>query len=270
MTETIRTRVDGRIGIITFDRPDVLNAMNRKLKQEVTEVMTRWSADPAILVIVLHGGGRAFSAGFDMKESATRNLTTLADWREALQQSFDFLIQFWDCPKPTVAAVHGFCLGGAFELTLSCDIAIAAEGTRFGEPEPRFGSGVICMLLPWVTTPKFAKEIALTGTDRIDAARALAMGLVNQVVPAGQELDAALAIARDIATAAPNAVQMTKRALNRAYDCAGLRQALAAGLDTDVMIESSGGPERAEFNRIRREQGLKAALLWRDSRFAAN
>jgi enoyl-CoA hydratase len=268
MTEMIRTRIENRIGIISFDRPDLLNAMNRQLKREVSETMAAWARDDNVLVIVLHGAGRAFSAGFDMKESATRSLSTIADWRSALKESFDFIIQFWDCPKPTVAAVHGFCLGGAFELTLSCDIAVAAEGTRFGEPEPRFGSGVICMLLPWVTTPKFAKEIALTGTDRIDAARALAMGLVNQVVPAGQELDAALAIARDIAAAAPLAVQMTKQAMNRAYDVAGLRQALAIALDADVMLEASGGPERAEFNRIRRESGLKAALAWRDSRFA--
>lgn len=126
------------------------------------------------------------------------------------------------------------------------------------------------MLLPWVTTPKFAKEIALTGTDRIDAERALAMGLVNRVVPAGEELEAALSIARDIAASSPNAVQLTKRAMNRSYDAAGLRQALASALDADVMIEASGGPERAEFNRIRREQGLKAALAWRDARFAAS
>lgn len=267
MTEMIRTRVDNRVGVITFDRPDVLNAMNRQLKREVSATMAAWSADEGVLAIVAHGAGRAFSAGFDMKESATRSLSTIEEWRTALTESFDFIIQFWDCPKPTIAAVHGFCLGGAFELTLACDIAVAAQGTRFGEPEPRFGSGVICMLLPWVTTPKFAKEIALTGTDRIDAERALAMGLVNRVVPPGEELEAALAIARDIVAAAPRAVQMTKRALNRSYDVAGLRSALASALDTDVMIEASGGPERAEFNRIRREQGLKAALAWRDSRF---
>ena len=96
-------------------------------------------------------------------------------------------MQFWDCPKPTIAAVHGYCLGGAFEIAMSCDIAVAAAGTRFGEPEPRFGSGNICMLLPWITSPKFAKELLLTGRDDIDAERAMAMGLVNQVVPAGSE-----------------------------------------------------------------------------------
>ncbi|MCK6454204.1 MAG: enoyl-CoA hydratase/isomerase family protein [Alphaproteobacteria bacterium] len=270
MTETIRTRIQDRVGIITFDRPDVLNAMNRQLKREASETIAAWSRDDGVLAIVAHGAGRAFSAGFDMKESATRSLTSVTDWRLALQESFDFIIQFWDCPKPTIAAVHGFCLGGAFELTLACDIAVAARGTRFGEPEPRFGSGVICMLLPWVTTPKFAREIAFTGTDRIDADRALAMGLVNRVVEPGEELDAALAIAADIAAAAPAAVQMTKRAMNRSYDAAGLRVALAQALDADVMIEASGGPERMEFNRIRRESGLKAALAWRDARFGGS
>src|SRR5687767_4643343 len=107
MTETIRTRVENRIGIITFDRPDVLNAMNRELKREVNETMGAWSKDENVLVMLAHGAGLAFSAGFDMKESGGRNLSTVIDWRLALQESFDFIIQFWDCPKLTIAAVHG-------------------------------------------------------------------------------------------------------------------------------------------------------------------
>ena len=100
-------------------------------------------------------------------------------------------MQFWDCPKPTIAAVHGFALAGGFEMALSCDLTIAAEGTRFGEPEVRFGSGIVALLLPWMTTPKLAKELLLTGNDQIDAQRALGMGIVNRVVPLGSELETA-------------------------------------------------------------------------------
>src|SRR5688572_21793459 len=163
MAEMIGTHVDGGIGVIALDRPEVLNAINRQTKREISEVMSSWSKDAGVKAIVLHGEGRAFSAGFDMKESATRSLTTVTDWSGALRESFDFIMQFWDCPKPTIAAVHGYCLGGAFEIAMACDIAVAAAGTRFGEPEPRFGSGIICMLLPWITSPKFAKELLLTG-----------------------------------------------------------------------------------------------------------
>jgi enoyl-CoA hydratase len=95
----------------------------------------------------------------------------------------------------------------------------------------------------------------------------MALGIVNHVVPAGQELDKALAIANDVAACAPLSVQLTKRAINRTYDMMGIRDALLAALDTDVLIEAQGGPERAEFNRLRREKGLKAALEWRDARF---
>ena len=93
------------------------------------------------------------------------------------------------------------------------------------------------------------------------------MGLVNHVVPAGAELDKAMALARDIAAAAPLAVRLTKRAINRSYEMMNMRQALLAALETDIVLESSEGAERAEFNRIRKEHGLKAALAWRDARF---
>ena len=124
------------------------------------------------------------------------------------------------------------------------------------------------MLLPWITGPKQAKELLLTGNDRISAERALEIGIVNRVVPDGEQLERAIEIARTIAAAAPASVRMTKRAINRSYEIMGMRQALLAAVDIDIFIESSGGPERAEFNRIRREQGLKAALAWRDARFA--
>jgi enoyl-CoA hydratase len=265
---TIEIVRDSRTAILALNRPNLLNAINGELMREVTRAMAEFSRDDGIGCVVLHGKGRAFSAGFDLKESAERKLDTVAEWRALLEADFDFLVQFWDCPKPVIAAVHGYCLAGAFELALACDIAIAAEGTRFGEPEVRFGSGIVAMLLPWMTTPKFAKELLLTGNDRIDASRALAMGIVNEVVPEGQHLERALAVARDITTAAPLSVQLTKRAINRTYEVMGMRQALLAALDIDVLVEAGAGPERSEFNRIRKESGLKAAVAWRDAKFS--
>ena len=93
---------------------------------------------------------------------------------------------FWDCPKPTIAAIHGYCIGGAFELSLACDITVAAAGTRLGAPEVKFGSGAVAMLLPFVTGAKAAKEILLTGDDHLSAERALALGIVNHVDAGGR------------------------------------------------------------------------------------
>ena len=265
---TIETRTEGRIGILTFNRPRVLNAFDPTLIEETGRALAAFSEDPAVLAIVVNGNGRAFSAGFDLKASAAAGPLDPAGWRRALETDFAFIMQFWDCPKPTLAAVHGYCLAGAFELALACDITVAAEGTYFGEPEVRFGSGLVALLLPWMTGPKQAKELLLTGNDRMTAERALAIGIVNRLVPEGKALDEALAIARDITAAAPASVQMTKRAINRSYDIMGMRQALLQALETDILIEASGGPEREEFNRIRARDGLKAALAWRDARFA--
>jgi enoyl-CoA hydratase len=264
----LETRTDGRVGLLTFNRGEVLNAFNAALIAEAGRALGAFASNPAINAIVINGNGRAFSAGFDLKESAAKGALDNEQWRALIEADFDFIMQFWDCPKPTIAAVHGYCLAGAFELALACDITVAAAGTYFGEPEVRFGSGIVAMLLPWVTGPKQAKELLLTGNDRITAERALEIGIVNRVVPDGQQLEQAMEIARTIAAAAPASVQMTKRAINRGYEIMGMRQALLAAVDIDIFIESSGGPERAEFNRIRKEQGLKAALNWRDARFA--
>jgi enoyl-CoA hydratase len=266
--ETIRLERKGRVAVLSFNRPEVLNAFNGRLVEETSDAMKALGGDESVLAIVVHGEGRAFSAGFDLKESATRQITGVEAWRRVLEVDFDFIMEFWDCPKPTVAAVHGFCLAGAFELALACDLTVAAEGTRFGEPEVRFGSGLVALLLPWMTTPKLAKELLLTGSDRIDSSRALAMGIINEVVPAGEETARALVLAGEIAAAAPLSVKLTKRAINRSYDIAGMRQALLAALETDLAIEAAAGPERSEFNTIRKEQGLKAALAWRDAKFS--
>jgi enoyl-CoA hydratase len=265
--ETIQVDQKGRIAVLSFNRPQVLNAFNGRLVEETGAALKMLNADERVLAIVVRGEGRAFSAGFDLKESATRQTTGVEAWRHVLETDFDFIVQFWDSAKPTIAAVHGFCLAGAFELALACDITVAAEGTRFGEPEVRFGSGLVALLLPWMTGPKAAKELLLTGNDRVDARRALAIGIVNEVVAAGEETARALAIAEDIAAAAPLSVRLTKRAINRGYEIAGMRQALLAALETDLAIEAAAGPERVEFNRIRTEQGLKAALAWRDAKF---
>ncbi|MDP6120096.1 MAG: enoyl-CoA hydratase/isomerase family protein [Rhodospirillales bacterium] len=265
--ETIETRMDKYVAVITLNRPDVLNAVNAKLTEEVKQAMDGFGADPKVRAIVLNGAGRAFSAGFDMKETAEKTNVGINEWQEILERDFDFIMRFWDCPKPTVAAVHGYCLAGAFELALACDVTVAAEGTRFGEPEVRFGAGIVAMLLPWMTGPKQAKELLLTGNDQIDAADALAMGVINHVVPAGEEFDKAMSIAKDMSAAAAAAVQATKRAINRTYEIMGMRQALLAALESDLVITVAGGPDKDEFNRLRRDKGLKAALAWRDAKF---
>lgn len=265
--ENIIVDRDDAVAVLTFNRPDVLNAFNNELMTESLDAVAALNRDEAVRVIVVRGAGRAFSAGFDLKASAERKMDDVSAWERQMRLQFDFIMQFWDSPKPTLAAVHGFCLAGAFEAMLACDVTIAAEGTRFGEPEVRFGTGIVAMLLPWITGPKQAKELLLTGDDKVDAADALRMGIVNHVVPADQTVDRAMAVARTMARAAERSVRLTKRAINHTYETMGLRAALQASLDIDVLLNAGDSPEKAEFARIRQEQGVKAALAWRDARF---
>jgi enoyl-CoA hydratase/carnithine racemase len=257
-----------RIGRILFNRPRQMNAFNNEMMQQTIDAVSILSEDEEVDAIVVQGAGRAFSAGFDLKASADRDLSSIDKVRKQMTLQFDFITCFWSAAKPTIAAVHGYCLAGAFELSLACDITIAAEDAVFGEPEVRFGTGAVAMLFPWVTGPKQAKEILLTGEDRISPADALRMGLINRIVPEREAETEAMKVARKISKASSVSVVKTKEAINRAYEIMGMRQALAAGLDIDVEINSTPSFEKTEFARIRKELGLQAAIAWRDGRFA--
>ncbi len=265
--DTISYETRGAVGLLTLNRPERLNAINRRMIDELNAALDAVEGDDGVRALVVAGAGRAFCSGFDLKDGAETPKHGVADWRPVLQRDFDIIMRFWHLSRPTIAAVQGYCLAGGCELAMACDITIAAEGTRFGEPELRFGSGIVALLLPWLTGPKKAKELLLTGTDKVTAAEALAMGMINRVVPDGQELDAALAMARDIAVMDRAAVAMTKQAINRTYEAMGFGQALAMALDVDVQIESMETPEGRAFAEIARRDGLKAALAWRDARF---
>jgi enoyl-CoA hydratase len=263
---TVICQTDGRVGIIRLNRPQALNALNAQLMEECTAALRTFEADAQIASVVLAGEGRAFTAGFDLKELAQHKPTTPLGWEQLLRADMDFVMQFWSCRKPTVAAVHGYAIGGGFELALACDVTVAEQGSRMGEPEVKFGSSIAALVLPWLSSPKIAKELLLTGEDRLDAERAYTMGLINKVSAPGAGFDDALAIARRIAEHAPLSVQLTKRAINRSLDIAGMHAALIASVDSAVEIETAAQATSAEFEQIQRTQGLKAALQWRDAR----
>ena len=135
--------------------------------------------DAAIRDVVVTGAGRGFSSGFDLKAQAGTPPSGMEAWRPVLEKDFKACMRFWYLDKPTVAAVHGPALAGAFELTMACDITVASENAFFGEPELRFGAGIVVMLLPWLVVPQRAKEIILLGMDNLDAHAAHDMGLIN-------------------------------------------------------------------------------------------
>src|SRR5262245_37622329 len=265
--QTILYERRGPVARITLNRPRVLNALSVELIREFGDAFDRLEADEAVRAVVLTGAGRAFSAGYDLKESGAQKARGVVEWRQRLERDVRFTLRVWDCPKPVIAAVHGYCLAGACDLAMMCDLTIAAEGTLFGEPEIRFGSGVVTLVMPWVIGMKKTRELLYPGFDRVTAEEALALGLVNRVVPPDRLATEALALAEEIARNDPEAVKLTKIALNRTYERMGIRDALAMNLELDTIMEAAETPMRREFNRIRDAQGLKAAIAWRDARF---
>ena len=257
----------GPVRRLTMNRPQALNALDHDLTEAISAAIGAAGTDDTVSAVILRGAGRAFCSGYDLTEDADEGALDARGWQESLASGTAKMLEILDCPKPVIASVQSYCLAGGTDLMLACDLAVVADDAKFGYVDIRFGSGVVSMLLPWVVGVRTAKELLFTGEDRISADEALRIGLVNRVVPRDQLDDATLALAEEIAKNEPFVVQTTKRALNRAWDVAGFRSAMAANTELDVMIETSNLPARDEFRRITSEEGLKAAIAWRDARF---
>ncbi len=251
---------------LTLNRPDKLNALNGALVEALTSALDDAESDSEVRVIVLEGAGRAFSAGYDLTEEAEGEIGGPVRWRELLAADVAATLRLLDSPKPVIAQVHGYALAGGLELAMACDLVVAAEGTKLGEPEIRYGSAPVTLLMPYLIGQKKTRELLLTG-DLIDALEAERIGLVNRVVPTDQLAAEVDALADRLARTPPEVMGPTKRMLNRAMDAAGFRLAVEAGLDLGAIINAADTPEQREWDAIVRRDGLKAALAWRDRRY---
>ncbi len=213
--ETILVEQRGRVGLVTLNRPKALNALNSKLIAELNAALDAFDADPTVAVIVLTGSEKAFAAGADIKEMMEK------DFMNAFQSDF---IAPWqrvaERKKPIIAAVAGYALGGGCELAMMCDIVIAADNAKFGQPEINLGTipgaGGTQRLTRAVGKSK-AMEMVLTGR-MMSAEEAERANLVSRVVPAAELLDQAMSLAETIAAKSQPMVQMAKEAVNRAFE----------------------------------------------------
>lgn len=265
----VRLERAGAIAEIVLDRADKLNAIDGEMLDELERALDTAESEDEVRAIVLRGNGRAFSSGFDMAAVQQPEGDATERIRRELRRDFEVIMRFWDCPKPTVAVVHGYCLGSSLEIAAVCDLTIAADDCRFGVPEVRYGNGIVCLVLPWIIGFKNANELLLCGRHDIGAERALAMGLVNRLAPAGALRDSAMAVAEELASNDALALRLTKEAIHLGMEAAGFRRALEEALEYDIRIETTETPESAAFNEVLEREGLKAALAWRASRHAA-
>jgi enoyl-CoA hydratase len=212
---SILAETRGRVGLITLNRPQALNALNKILLTELIEALTAFDSDQGIGAMILTGSERAFAAGADIKEMAEASVADMMN--SGYIELFDGLRKI---NKPVIAAVSGFALGGGCELALSCDMIVASESARFGLPEVTLG--VIpgaggTQRLTRAVGKALAMEVILNNRV-LSAAEALQFGLVNRVVPVERFLDEALSLAAEVAARAPAAVRHAKLAVSEAFE----------------------------------------------------
>jgi enoyl-CoA hydratase/carnithine racemase len=214
--ESLIVETEDGVSLIRLNRPSALNALNSALMDELTAALEAAEADPGVRCIVITGSERAFAAGADIKEMATKT------YASALAE--DFITRNWEraasCRKPVIAAVAGYALGGGCELAMMCDFIIAADNAKFGQPEITLGvspgAGGTQRLPRFVGKSK-AMDMVLTGR-MMDAAEAERCGLVSRVVPLADLVPTALEAARKIAGLSPNAVMLTKEMVDAAFE----------------------------------------------------
>jgi len=216
MSETIiRTEVHDRTGLIRLNRPEAMNALNGTVMEELAQALEAFDIDPAIGAMVVTGDDRAFAAGADIKEMAEAT---------SVEMLLSDRIGRWDrlrrIHKPIIAAVSGWCLGGGNELAMACDMIVASETAKFGQPE--INLGVIpgaggTQRLTRAVGKAVAMEVVLNNRT-LSAQEALMLGLVNRVVPIEAYLEEALRLANEIAARAPLAVRLGKEAVNHAFE----------------------------------------------------
>lgn len=218
-SDVLNVSIDNGVAVVTLNRPQVMNALNLQLREEIMALCTALDADPEVGVIVFTGAGdRAFCAGADLKERGQRTTEAMYDERRFFRSRWIGVIA--GMAKPTIAAINGYCLGGGLEVALQCDLRIASDNARFGLPEVTLGflpGGGGTQRLPRLIGLQKAKEMILTGRH-IDAAEAERLGIVLRVVPRGELMPAAMELARAIAKNPRIAVLQAKVALNASQE----------------------------------------------------
>jgi enoyl-CoA hydratase len=252
---TVLTDVAGRVATVTINRPEKRNALNEETRRSIIAALDQMERDPAVRVVIVTGAGdKAFIAGADIAEFEGRapmdQFRVMSEW--SVYQAADRF------PKPIIAAINGFCLGGGCEFAMACDIRIAADSAKLGQPEINLGiipGGGGTQRLPRLVGLGNAFRLLYTG-DLIDAAEALRIGLVDQVVPAADLMTQARALAEKIAAKSPVALSLLKEAVR-----ASVRSALDDGLRQEITLFGLA------FSSEDKKEGIAAFLAKRTPDF---
>lgn len=258
--EFIEVQVERQIGWLVLNRPEKLNAMNVAMLAEFSGAVQQLIHDDAVRVIVIRGAGRAFSTGYDIDRDSreiNEDADVVTDY-ERLTENIDRFLELWDCPKPVIAAVHGYCLAGATQMCSFADITVVAEDARVGLPKIPVGGGYITPIWTWLVGPKRAKQMSFTSGSSISGMTAVQWGWANYAVPAEDLMNEVTRLATDIARTPASILSMKKVAVNRIMDLQGFRSTVTLGAETDAMLHASNAVHMLAQGI--RDHGLKDAI----------
>lgn len=261
----LRIDIRDRVARITIDRPTRLNSLRMTISDRaLIEALGDLGRNPEIKAIILTGAGdKAFCTGWDLEAVGA---TSLAELESMIRSNLELFFAVWNQPQPVIAAINGYAVGTGSALALCCDMALASDTARLGEPEIRHGALSPFLILPFLTHAKPVHEIYYTG-DLIDAEELYRLGLVNRVVPLAELEDAAWAYAARIAKVPAYSLQMTKRSLRAAYDVMGLSSVVRQHGLADTLVIGADFPEQKALLEILVQQGMRAFLDARDGPF---
>jgi crotonobetainyl-CoA hydratase len=235
MPEFCSIERQGHVFVVTLERPERLNALHPPANAELGEVFDQFAADDDAWVAIITGRGRGFCAGNDLRYQAE------GGERVPMPRGFGGLTSRFDLTKPVIAAVNGVAMGGGFEIALACDLIIASESATFALPEPKVGLAALAgglNRLPRQIGAKRALGMILTGRH-VGAAEGKELGFVNEVVPAGELMQAAQRWASEICACAPLSIRASKDVVYRSLDCASLEESMRASYDSvKAMVQS--------------------------------
>ena len=261
------------IGRVRLNRPEKLNALSRELQDELVDCLERADDDPEVRVMTLGGNGRAFCAGYDITPPSTPEAQAAAQEQRdnirsdihRMKRTPNTMNSILNLSKPVIVGVHGYCIAGGTDLAMHCDIIIAADDAQIGFPPVRSMGTPPTHMWTYMVGPQWAKWFLLTG-ESVSGTRAEELGLVWKSVP-GEGLDAAVEdLARTMARIPWELLAANKSIVNKAMDLMGRTTLQHIAAETDAIAHQA--PIVKEFSRMAREEGLKAALEWRDSPFS--
>ena len=272
---------DGRVGRITLNRPEKMNALSQELLFEFNDALHDYEADSGVRVIIVRGAGRAFSAGYDLAparggaDGVVRNYKSRDDkgrrlimgTRTGMQQITDIHMYFWNMAKVTVAQVHGHAIAGGCELAMMADLVVAAEDAQLGHPGlPGLGTSRTGVIWPLVIAMRKAKELYYTG-DNVTGIEAAEMGMINYAWPAAELDERAIAFADRVANLSADHLAILKLNMNRFYENMGIYSSVRSSTDLDAAAQQTE-QSYAWQDKVRESmtsgKGLKDAFAWRD------